>query len=261
MAGIEVGRAVVWAAQVKSQAIPLLHDAALLSTALEGAHPSWYFGYLMGAGVGLPLSEDALCVWVGATLARATQASGGIGLAAAVSSGGRAAQCLLYLYVGVVLSDMVTFFAGRALGSVGGDSGLLSQLKRRLITSDPEKLARVEVMAVKHGLLFGAIERASIGVRGPLCILAGFAGFPPAKFFVGVCLGAMLTLPAQLLIGYYMLRDSPSPYLAALALVGLPNFIGHFAAPALVAFAAIFSGIKHHVNVEQKNVPDSRLEH
>ena len=235
----------VWVAQVKTHLSPLLHDAALLSTALESAHPGWYLGYLVGAGVGLPLSEDALCVWVGAALAKAATARGGVGgVTEALSDGGRTAQCLAYLYAGVVLSDMVTFYAGRALGRMGGEAGLLARLKRRLVSSDPAKLKRVEAMAAKRGVLFGAIERMSIGARGPLCILAGFADFPPGKFFVGVCLGAMFTLPIQILIGFYMLRDSPSPYLAALALVGLPNIIGHFAAPALLAGAAFVASLR-----------------
>eukprot|EP00894_Picocystis_sp_ML_P005170 jgi/Pico_ML_1/55687/g1342.t2 len=68
---------------------------AHLSRAFETFH--FHFAYLVLAGLGVPLSEDAFVVWIGATL------SNGSSIYAA--SKAQMAACLAVVYVGVVLSD------------------------------------------------------------------------------------------------------------------------------------------------------------
>ena len=44
---------------------------------IEGAHPVVYFGLLMCAGFGLPVSEDALAIWAGGLIGREQNPFGG----------------------------------------------------------------------------------------------------------------------------------------------------------------------------------------
>ena len=37
---------------------------------VQGAHPVFYFGLLMLAGLGIPVSEDGLAIWAGGLLGR-----------------------------------------------------------------------------------------------------------------------------------------------------------------------------------------------
>jgi membrane protein DedA with SNARE-associated domain len=41
------------------------------------------------------------------------------------------------------------------------------------------------------------VERFSLGVRNPTSFLAGFVGISPSNYFLGVCLGGLITLPIQ----------------------------------------------------------------
>ena len=46
----------------------------------------------------------------------------------------------------------------------------------------------------------GAIQRFSLGFRGPLCLVCGFTGVAPSKFAVGAAVGALGTMPLQILV-------------------------------------------------------------
>ncbi len=48
--------------------------------------------------------------------------------------------------------------------------------------------------------LAGAIQRFSLGFRGPLCLVCGFTGVPPARFALGAAVGALGTMPLQLTV-------------------------------------------------------------
>lgn len=138
-------------------------------------------------------------------------------------------QVVAILYVGVVLSDLVTFSIGILLRQ-----GLFSGLKQCLF-SDPQAMGRAEATVNKWSRAIGAVQRFSLGFRGPLCLVAGFSGVSAARFAAGVAAGAVGTLAAQIVVGYYLLRNSPNAYLAALALVAGPNLVGHVAGPILTA--------------------------
>ena len=49
-----------------------------------------------------------------------------------------------------------------------------------------------------HGA--GAIQRFSVGFRGPLCLVCGFTGVPATTFALGAAIGALGTMPIQLTV-------------------------------------------------------------
>ena len=46
----------------------------------------------------------------------------------------------------------------------------------------------------------GAIQRFSLGFRGPLCLVCGFTGVAPSRFALGAAVGALGTMPLQILV-------------------------------------------------------------
>eukprot|EP00894_Picocystis_sp_ML_P005172 jgi/Pico_ML_1/55689/g1343.t1 len=72
-------------------------------------------------------------------------------------------------------------------------------------------------MVRKWGYMIGAVERFSLGFRGPLCIICGYVGVSSLQFF------------------------QASPYLAALAIVTGPNAVGHVIGPLLAGLGYSFA--------------------
>ena len=78
-------------------------------TIIQDAHPITYFALLMLAGLGVPVSEDLVTVWAGGALGRGVPYP--------------EVYYVLALYMGVIGSDMLTFFIGRlAHDTMGGKS-------------------------------------------------------------------------------------------------------------------------------------------
>lgn len=171
---------------------------------------------MLAAGIGFPCSEDALVTWVGQ----------GIFLGR-YGSGAGIAQVLLIIYLGVTISDMVTFFLG-----VGLRRGLFKSLKSKLFR-DPAAVERAEQAVQRYSRTIGLVQRFSLGFRGPICLFAGFLGVKPAVFLYGVAVGAVGTMAIQITAGYFL--RSTNAYLAALALVTVPNAVGHSLGPLLTA--------------------------
>lgn len=184
---------------VRSLSLTSFSPSALAETAATApAHA--YFLALLSAGVGVPVSEDAICVIVGYVLPR--------------SSPLRRRRLLLAIYAGVVGSDLVTFTAGRLLRL-----GLLGPLRRLLLGSDlddggddesssslsPSVWRRVEAKMEEAGDYAGLVVRLSVGMRGPLMLAMGFANkVSYLKFGLGVCAGAFASLSIQLAVGLGM---------------------------------------------------------
>ncbi|EIE24378.1 hypothetical protein COCSUDRAFT_83682 [Coccomyxa subellipsoidea C-169] len=137
----------------------------------------------------------------------------------------QAAYVLFIVYIGVVISDMLTFCIGLALRQ-----GLLKPLKDKLLPKNSASITKAEQMITKWSNYIGAVQRFSLGFRGPLCLLSGFTGVPAAQFATGASIGALGTMPIQLTIGYF-LRNAPNVYLSSLALVAIPNIIGNYVGP------------------------------
>ena len=152
---------------------------------VQGAHPIFYFGLLMCAGLGLPVSEDGLAIWAGGLLGRGENPY-------------PTYQYVIALYCGAIFSDMLTFSIGRLTqNSVGARI-------QKVLFKDPRKIEKAMVTIRKYGDKAGFIQRLSIGARLPITFFSGYSGIHPLKFMLGTALGACVTLPIQLGVGYAM---------------------------------------------------------
>ncbi|TYI13440.1 hypothetical protein ES332_A08G058800v1 [Gossypium tomentosum] len=177
--------------------------------------PGWiYFWLLMAAGCGLFISEEALNIWVGITLARLLSLDGT--WHSFVESLSRNApyiiSTVLWVYWGVCISDMIPFYLGKLFRESGASDDVCSKLG-----IGEEKVLQIRRAVQKYGNLIG-FKRFSLGVRNPTAFLAGSLGISPEFFFAGVCCGGLVTLPIQLGIGFLM-RKRPVFALATVATV------------------------------------------
>ncbi|MEE2959999.1 MAG: VTT domain-containing protein [Myxococcota bacterium] len=152
---------------------------------VQDAHPIYYFGLLMLAGLGIPVSEDGLNVWTGGLLGREQAPYGTL-------------SYVIALYAGVACSDMLTFFLGRCANRAFGKS------IRKFLFRDPAVVEKAMISIRKHGDMAGFVQRFSLGARLPISFFSGYCGISAPKFFLGVCAGAAITLPLQLSLGYLM---------------------------------------------------------
>eukprot|EP00803_Ostreobium_quekettii_P000603 evm.model.scf_1266.1 EVM.evm.TU.scf_1266.1 scf_1266:362-4843(+) len=215
--GDEQRRAALSTGDLMAIADLLKNGTATMGAYLEQAPPMAYYFYLLGAGFGLPFSEDALVAWIGSRL-----------FVGFYQSWVQVGTVLAYVYAGVVLSDMITFALGSLL-----KRGFLQSLKKLLIRDSNNFQRAVEIIQKWSGSV-GAVQRFSLGFRGPLCLISGFMGVDPAQFALGAALAAPLTIAAQLSLGY-IIRDCGNVYLTTLALVAGPNLVGHTVGPVLTA--------------------------
>eukprot|EP01023_Acetabularia_acetabulum_P058713 TRINITY_DN6973_c0_g1_i3.p2 TRINITY_DN6973_c0_g1~~TRINITY_DN6973_c0_g1_i3.p2 ORF type:complete len:144 (-),score=28.77 TRINITY_DN6973_c0_g1_i3:467-898(-) len=91
----------------------------------------------------------------------------------------------------------------------------------------------------KWGVKIGTIQRFSVGFRGPLCVAAGLSGVPFPGFVLGAAIGAVVTMTIQILVGK-LLMNSGNVYLSALALVAIPNLVGHIVGPLGTVLGLLF---------------------
>ena len=176
--------------------------------------PLVYFLCLFSAGFGVPVSEDALCLFAGTAWPTFPRE--------------RKLRLFVALYAGVVLSDAVTFWAGRALrlgmfSSVRGrfDDLLTSTEDTEIVLREDGKMRKRDRLRRKMkqaGDYVGFVIRFSVGTRGPLMLVTGFLGKVCFwKFILGSCAGALITLPLQLWLGYTLGHNHPA---AAVGIVG-----------------------------------------
>jgi len=209
---------------------PLASLVSSLATAASNAPPPpplLLFSGLMSAGIGLPISEDALVAYAGVFLPR-------------YASSGLLPSVLIALYLGVVLSDFSMYFSGRLLRKataapirhvVLGNGAACEENDegRRAIDVDekaPAHLAWVSDRMASYGRYVGFATRLSVGIRGPLMLLTGFTsgsksggGVRFRTFAVGCSVGACLSMPLQLGAGW-MLRGNPGVVGAAATAIG-----------------------------------------
>ncbi|KAL7116250.1 hypothetical protein ACP275_04G230800 [Erythranthe tilingii] len=182
--------------------------------------PGWvYFWLLMAAGCGLFISEEALNIWVGISLARLLSLGGT--RQSLVDSFSRNAPYMIstvvWVYWGVCLSDMIPFYVGKIFRQSGASDDICSKLG-----VDKKKAVGITRAIQRYGNLIGFVERFSVGVRNPTAFLAGATGISPECFFAGVCCGGLITVPLQLAIGF-LLRERPVFALATVATVVVRN--------------------------------------
>jgi membrane protein DedA with SNARE-associated domain len=152
---------------------------------VQGAHPVFYFGLLILAGLGIPVSEDGLVIWAGGLLGRGENPYPPY-------------QYVIALYLGAVMSDMLTFSVGRLT------QHSLGTRIQNLLFKDPRKIEKAMVTIRKYGNKAGFIQRFSVGARLPITFFSGYSGIHPLKCMLGTALGACITLPIQLGVGYAM---------------------------------------------------------
>ncbi|KAL6217725.1 hypothetical protein ACLB2K_010942 [Fragaria x ananassa] len=178
--------------------------------------PGWiYFWLLMAAGFGLFISEEALNIWVGISLARRLSLDG-TWQSFAESFSRNAPYIIsttLWVYWGVCISDLIPFYLGKLFRQSRASDDVLSKLG-----IGKEKALSITRAVQRYGNLIGFVERFSLGVRNPTAFLAGTLGISPECFFAGVCLGGLITLPIQFGIGFF-LRERPVFALATVATV------------------------------------------
>ncbi|WOL00926.1 hypothetical protein Cni_G09639 [Canna indica] len=182
--------------------------------------PGWvYFWLLMAAGCGLFISEEALNVWVGISLARNLSLDGSWkSLANSFSSNAPyIVSTILWVYWGVCISDMIPFYLGKLFRQTKASKDISAKLG-----IGKEKIVSITKVVQKYGKLIGFVERFSVGVRNPTAFLAGAWGISPDCFFAGVCCGCLITLPIQLTIGF-LLRERPVVALASVATAVVQN--------------------------------------
>ncbi|CAK8541570.1 unnamed protein product [Lathyrus sativus] len=178
--------------------------------------PGWiYFWLLMAAGCGLFISEEALNIWVGTSIARLLSLDGT--WQSFAESFSRNApyiiSTVLWVYWGVCISDLIPFYFGKLFRQYGASADVTSRLG-----IGKEKAIEITDVVQKYGNLIGFVERFSLGVRNPTAFLAGALGISPELFFAGVCCGGLFTLSIQLGIGF-LLRERPIFALATVATV------------------------------------------
>ncbi|CAN6545123.1 unnamed protein product [Malus baccata var. baccata] len=209
------------------------------SIVLPAFAPGWiYFWLLMAAGCGLCISEEALNIWVGISLARMLSLDGTWQLFA--ESFSRNApyiiSTILWVYWGVCISDLIPFYLGKLFRKSRASDDVFSKLG-----IGKEKALSITSAVQKYGNLIGFVERFSLGVRNPTAFLAGTLGISSECFFAGVCCGGLITLPLQLLIGFF-LRERPVFALATVATaIGIWTIFPY----AVAASTALFLYLRH----------------
>lgn len=180
---------------------------------IEGAHPVVYFGLLMCAGFGLPVSEDALAIWAGGLIGREQNPF-------------PTEHYVIALYFGACLSDFVTFGLGRLTQRKLGDR------LQSVLFKDPAKIEKAMRTIRKYGNKAGFVQRLSVGARLPISFFSGYSGISAPKFILGTFLGACISLPVQLGVGYAMRNQ------IAMALEFLEDY-GGFVAAAILSVIAL----------------------
>jgi membrane protein DedA with SNARE-associated domain len=211
---------------------------AYVSTQALNGPPYMYFLYLIAAGCGVPVSEDALVCWIGACLALKQFTLH------------KAVVVLALTYLGVVLSDMITFYIGVMM-----ERGVLNKFFPNFAESEAAKKAKDKVQ--QWGQKVGFMQRFCIGFRAPLCLMSGLVGVKPKNFFYGTSCGAVFSMSVQIFVGY-LLRNTPNAYISTLALVAMPTLVGNVLGPMAMTLSAFLvkwrkrSAPKKDVNVMQQ---------
>lgn len=137
---------------------------------------------LILCGLGLPLPEDIALL------------AGGFMVYRGVT---KFTTTLLIALIGVVTGDNSLFFMGRHLGT-----GLL----RYFGLGRPDAARRIKRMQAfmrRHGMMTIFYARFLAGLRALIYLSAGSLGVPPLRFFFCDLLGALISVPIVVSLGYF----------------------------------------------------------
>ncbi len=140
-------------------------------------------GFLIIAGLGLPIPEDLMLLAAGVLVHRGE-----------VSFAGALIACA----IGVFIGDTTIFLMARRLGP----AALTRRPFRWLIT--PERHVRIEAMFARYGNVIVFMARHMAGLRAPTFAMAGLHGMPLSKFWLYDGLGLCVSAPVVIGIGYWL---------------------------------------------------------
>jgi membrane-associated protein len=141
---------------------------------------------LLACGLGAPLSEDLILVTAGLVAAHGHALLGGMVVAG---------------WLGTLFGDVALYRVGRALG------GRLFTHPRLQRVLTPTRVAWVETHMSRRGALTVFAARFLPGLRVPTYLLAGAGRLPVRRFLLADGLGALVTAPLLVWLGFRFGRD------------------------------------------------------
>lgn len=140
------------------------------------------FGTLLLCGLGLPLPEELTLIAAGLVVYE-----------------GRADLVLMIgvTVVGILAGDGMLFFLGRRYGPV--------LLQRRLFSRllHAERMSKVRAQFDRHGVKAVFFARFFAGIRAPIYFTAGTLGMRYRTFLILDLLGALLSAPVSVWLGFH----------------------------------------------------------
>jgi membrane protein DedA with SNARE-associated domain len=104
---------------------------------------------------------------------------------------------LLISFVGVIAGDNSLFFLGRRFGT-----SVLSYMQL-VRPRSRERIERLKMFMDRHGNMTVFYARFLAGVRALIYLTAGSAGMTPRRFVIYDMLGAAISVPLAVSIGYF----------------------------------------------------------
>lgn len=145
-------------------------------------------GMLLAAGLGVPIPEDIPLLF------------GGL-----ASANGFTNPYVVFgvAYVSILAGDMIIFSTGRRLGPVA----LARPWAARVLT--PSRQQMLNAHFARHGFLTIVVARHMAGLRAPCFLMAGVAGMSRAKFLLADAMGACISVPLFIWLGYKFGENLP----------------------------------------------------
>jgi membrane protein DedA with SNARE-associated domain len=156
--------------------------AVLVSTYIEHFTYAGLLMVLILCGLGLPVPEDFALLAGGYLVHRGIT---------------HYPMTLAVSFVGVVAGDNSLFYLGRRFGT-----GLVSILEIGRPRSQ-QRIDRLKEFMRRHGHAAIFYARFLAGVRALVYLTAGSLGVAPSRFFVYDTLGALISVPIVVSIGYF----------------------------------------------------------
>jgi membrane protein DedA with SNARE-associated domain len=189
------------------------------------------FLLLLGAGLGLPVSEEVVLI------------TGGV---VAGKSDGSLLLMIATAYVGVMIGDFALFQLGRRLGPRAVNHRFL----RMALT--PRRIGWVTSHFHRFGLLTVFIARFTIGFRAVTFLSAGISGVRTSRFLMADAAAALIYVPVSVWLGWrfgsVVLKDVENAFLWII--LGLVAVVG----------TLLVVSILRRRRRGQKEVPQARLE-
>ncbi len=158
-------------------------NAETVGVWMEHAFYPALLGILVIASLGLPIPEDVPLIAAGVILHLHPEAASWTGT-------------LLVALLGIMSGDVILYSAGRRWGRDVFRHRSVSWL----IT--PERLEGMTERFHRHGMWMCFIGRFFMGIRAVMCITAGVTRFKFWKFFLADFVGALLSVPLFVVLGF-----------------------------------------------------------